>query len=89
VRNAQKVEDQATGTAKRDRIHLSPAFVREYTAEILSKFDPDKLRSALTGSESVALFCVEGHPTACHRSLAAEHLMRVFDIKQPVQHLLP
>ena len=89
VRDTQKAEDNATGTAKRDRTHLSPAFVREYRSEILAKFEPEALRRVLSGMDSVALFCVEGHPKACHRSLAAEHLRQVFGIEQAVEHLRP
>ena len=89
MRDAQKEDDRASGTAKRDRTQLSPAFVQKYRSEILGRFDPDRLRLALNGATAVALFCVEGQPSACHRSLAAEHLVRAFGIDEPVEHLSP
>lgn len=89
VRDAQKEDDRAVGIAKRDRTQLAPAFVQKYRSEILARFDADRLRSTLNGARTIALFCVEGHPSACHRSLAAEHLVQVFGTEQPVEHLRP
>src|SRR5690606_20032432 len=89
VRNAQKEDDGAVGITKRDRTQLAPAFVQRYRSEILAKCDADRLRSALNGAKIIALFCVEGHPSACHRSLAAEHLVQAFGTEQAVEHLRP
>lgn len=89
VRDAQKENDRAAGIAKRDRTQLSQAFVQKYRSEILARFDAERLRRALNGATAVALFCVEGPPSACHRSLAAEHLLQVFGSDQPVEHLRP
>lgn len=89
VREAQKADDQTEGIAKRDRTHLSTAFKEAYRSEILSRFEPGELRYELTDVKTVALFCVEGPPTACHRLLAAEHLVHVLDIREPVEHLKP
>lgn len=88
VREAQKQDDLQSGTAKRDRMQLSPAFVEKYRSEILARFDAGRLRAALDGAKVVALFCVEGQPAACHRSLAAEHLVGVLGAG-PVEHLRP
>lgn len=87
VRDAQKDEDRTSGIAKRDRKELSPSFISKYRSEILDGFVPTELRQALRNSNVVALFCVETHPSACHRSLAAEHLMNTFSISAPVEHL--
>jgi uncharacterized protein (DUF488 family) len=89
VRNAQKSEDQRTATAKQDRTQLSPSFIQKYRSEILSEFEPESLRLALDGTTVVAFFCVEARPAACHRWLAAEHLVNVLGSEQPVEHLAP
>jgi uncharacterized protein (DUF488 family) len=89
VRDAQKKDDLASGMTKRDRTRLSPVFIEKYRSEILSKFNATALRAAVNGAEVVALFCVEGHPAACHRSLAAEHLVQVLGSDCPVEHLAP
>lgn len=87
VRNAQKEVDRASGVAKRDRLQLSSAFTEEYRSKVLARFDADRLVGEINGTNGVALFCVEEHPAACHRSLAAEHLFRQFGGDHPVEHL--
>jgi len=87
LRDAQKKYDLASRVTKHARLQLSPAFVEKYRAEILSQFDGDRLVHEINGTEAVALFCVEAHPAACHRSLAAEHLVGLFGSDQPVEHL--
>lgn len=89
VRDAQKDSDRMGGVAKRDRSHLSSEFVKEYQRQILEKFEPTALRESLIQIKTVALFCVEGPPTACHRLLAADHLVRIFGSEEPVGHLRP
>lgn len=89
VRDAQKADDRAVGTAKRDRAHLSSVFIQEYRAYISESFDPAPLRDQLKDAKVVVLFCVEGPPAACHRSLAAEYLVHVFHIDEPLEHLRP
>lgn len=89
VRNTQKVDDIAEGTAKHDRVHLSSEFVDKYCSEILAHFEPEALWHELKDAKAVTLFCVEGPPTACHRLLAAEHLVYAFGVKEPVEHLRP
>jgi uncharacterized protein (DUF488 family) len=88
VRDAQKQEDLKSGTAQRDRMQVSPAFVKKYRSEILATFDAEHFSSTLNRANVVALFCVEGNPAACHRSLAANHLAQVFGCG-PVEHLTP
>lgn len=89
VRETQKKNDRASRVAKRDRTELSPDFVQKYKSEILARFDADPLMRALNGATAIVLFCVEGQPSACHRSLAAEHLLQFFGSEQPVEHLRP
>lgn len=89
VRSTQKSDDQQESVNKRDRTHLSPAFIKRYCEEVLEAFDPSRLIDALGDTEAVALFCVEGPPTACHRLLAAEHLLHLCGNEEPVEHLRP
>lgn len=89
VRDAQKSDDLAAGTAKRDRAHLSPAFVHQYRAQVLNGLDPEPLHDQLKDAKAVALFCVEGPPAACHRSLAADFLVHAFHISEAPEHLRP
>lgn len=88
IRDIQKKRDAETQTEKRARTHLSPDFVAAYKSEVLDGFDFASFWSALgSNSKVVALFCVEGQPEACHRSLIAERLGQVLDIQ--VQHIRP
>jgi uncharacterized protein (DUF488 family) len=88
VRDVQRQLDRAEGTAKRQRAALSPAFVHAYTAHALSRFDAHAfLRDVVGDAQVVALFCVEGDPRACHRSLVAERLG--MDLNKEILHLAP
>jgi uncharacterized protein (DUF488 family) len=75
VRAVQKQHDADARTGKRARASLSPEFVQAYRAEVLEPFNHSLFHDAVSDTdEVVALFCVEGSPEACHRSLAAESL---------------
>lgn len=89
VRNVQKLEDQASETSKRDRLHLSPMFVQKYNSDILANLNPSRLENCFARSKVLALFCVEREHTACHRSLAAQHLARLSVNVERVEHLSP
>lgn len=89
IRSTQKSDDQLESVNKRDRVHLSPSFTKKYREEVLDTFDPSGLIDALGDTQAVALFCVEGPPTACHRLLAAEHLLHLCGNEEPVEHLRP
>lgn len=89
IRSTQKSDDQVENVNKRDRTHLSPAFIEGYREKVLAAFDPTRLIDALGDTQAVALFCVEGAPTACHRLLAAEHLLHLCGNEEPVEHLRP
>jgi uncharacterized protein (DUF488 family) len=88
TRSAQYAVDRAAKVAKRQRAVLSPAFVEAYRRERLESFDSAAFLAGL-GPEVhvVALFCVEGEPAACHRSLLAARLAQ--DLGAEVVHLLP
>jgi uncharacterized protein (DUF488 family) len=90
VRQRQAEVDEAAGVAKRKRTTLSEEFIAAYREERLSVFDSRKFIEDL-GAEarSVALFCVEREPAACHRSLLAERLRQDLDRQIEVVHLTP
>jgi len=85
IREMQHEADAEAGITKRTREELGEVFKRAYEAEILDRFDGARFRESLAGSRRVAFFCVEGAPGACHRSLAASRLARMWDV--PVEHL--
>lgn len=88
IRLRQHEADKAEKVARRQRTTLSQAFIDAYQADILEGFDPQSLLDDLEeDAQMVALFCVEGEPAACHRSLVAEKLQRELGVE--VEHLLP
>src|SRR5688572_13579440 len=88
ARDAQQRVDADAGVAKRQRLGLSEPFVQHYTNECLTQFDSNQfLHSLGTDIHTIALFCVEAHPEACHRSLVAERLR--LDLKLCVAHITP
>jgi uncharacterized protein (DUF488 family) len=88
IRERQAAADAAGKVAKRKRTTLSPAFVAAYQDEVLTHFEPRSLLAELTpGVRTVALFCVEREPEACHRSLVAGMLEREPGFE--VEHLMP
>jgi uncharacterized protein (DUF488 family) len=75
VRDAQKQADARVGVAKRERRSLGSAFIDAYETEILGPLDPQAILDQFPeGCSRPVLFCVEGMPEACHRSLTAEWL---------------
>lgn len=88
IRDAQRARDAALGEAKRDRTRLAPDFVTAYEQKVLGGYTKETfLESVGRSAGTVALFCVEGAPEACHRSLAAAHLSKLLAL--PVEHLRP
>lgn len=86
IREAQHLIDQAQGVSKRARTELGEEFKRRYVEEILDRFDTDAFcRSLDPNVRKIVLFCVEGMPTACHRSLVSERLH--LDWNVPVENL--
>ena len=90
VRQRQAEADKAQRIAKRKRSALSEAFIAAYRQERLSAFDSRAFVERL-GAEArtVALFCVEREPTACHRSLLAARLQQDLGAQCEVVHLTP
>ena len=86
IREAQRREDILTGSGKRSRTTLGEAFKRLYDSHCLSGFNSEEFLHRLgTDARRVVLFCVEGAPEACHRSLLATRIAA--DLSVPVTHL--
>ncbi|MDI9863905.1 DUF488 domain-containing protein [Flectobacillus sp. DC10W] len=83
IRELQKEIDTKKGELKRERQELGKVFVIEYKNRILKNFDFEKFFESLEqiGANRIALFCVEEHPEACHRSIVADKLMNNFNCK--------
>ena len=90
LRQRQAEADKARGTTKRKRSALGEVFIAGYREERLSAFDSRKFVEQLgTEARTVALFCVEREPAACHRSLLAERLQQDLGAQCEVIHLTP
>ncbi len=88
LREQQKQVDKLLGVAKRTRVILTPTFIEEYERHNLATFDAHNFIEQIgPGVGVIALFCVEQHPEACHRSLVAAKLAQ--DLGLEVEHILP
>lgn len=81
IRELQKEIDHQKGELKRERQELGKVFVIEYKNRILKTFDYKRFFQELTqiGANRIALFCVEEHPEACHRSIVADKLLNAYN----------
>lgn len=84
IRAAQKEADKRNGIQKKDRTRLGDVFVNSYKLHI-ADYDFEALVEKLKDAEKVVFFCVEESPYACHRSIVAERLHKLFGY--PVKHL--
>jgi uncharacterized protein (DUF488 family) len=90
LRQRQVEADKATGTTKRKRSTLGATFIAGYRQERLSTFDSRQFIEQLgPEAQTVALFCVEREPAACHRSLLAERWQQDLGALCKVIHLTP
>ena len=82
IRDLQKQEDFSGGVLKRDRTELSQSFIEAYRNEVMATFgkELDEFVDSLQDIESMAFFCVEEHPEACHRSIVAAHVAEYFGV---------
>jgi uncharacterized protein (DUF488 family) len=88
LRRRQAEVDKAAGIPRRRRTTLGEDFIAGYRARRLSGFDSARFIERLgVQTRIAALFCVEGEPAACHRSLLAERLQ--CDLGLEVVHLRP
>lgn len=84
---AQHAVDKAARLRFRDREQLSRDYVAAFDRNILNRLDSGALAASFGGAKTVALFCVEGRPDACHRSLLARRMHENMGLA--VEHLLP
>jgi uncharacterized protein (DUF488 family) len=88
TRRAQHLADATEGVRKTERAGLSESFKVAYDRQCLAGFDSAAFCATyLANATAPVLFCVEGQPAACHRSLVAARLCR--DLGLAVEHLLP
>ncbi len=87
IRDLQKEIDLEKGELKRERQVLGNVFVIEYKNRVLKNFNFENFFEKLdqVGANRIALFCVEEHPEACHRSIVTERLANNFNYK--ITHL--
>lgn len=87
IRELQKQVDIEKGELKSERQELGKVFIIEYKNKILKEFNFENFFENLDqiGAKRVALFCVEEHPEACHRSIIAEKLSTSYNYK--ITHL--
>lgn len=87
IRELQKEIDAEKGELKSERQELGKVFVIEYKNKILGNFDFERFFDNLDniGANRIALFCVEEHPEACHRSIVADKLKNTFNYR--ISHL--
>ena len=86
IRELQKQDDERRGISKRERLTLGEVFTVEYQKRCLNSYDPNNfIKDVGAETKVIALFCVEGHPKACHRMLVAEFLHKRLGLE--VEHL--
>lgn len=80
IRQKQKDSDKRNNEIKNQRAVLDEVFANEYKAQILEYFDMDGFMSSLidSGTSNVVFFCVEKHASACHRSLVAKKINKLY-----------
>ena len=83
IRQKQKDADKFNNETKKLRTSLGKVFVEEYNSQILSHFDMKNLVTSLeeAGAKNVVFFCIEEHASACHRSLVAKEISKLYGNK--------
>jgi uncharacterized protein (DUF488 family) len=71
----------------RKRARLSEGYIQTYTEKYLRDFNARVFVESLGDTKTVALFCVETTPQACHRGLVANRLET--DLGIHIRHLQP
>ena len=80
IRQKQKEADKLNNETKKQRTTLGKVFIEEYNSKILSHFDMKNLVNSLenAGVLNVVFFCVEEQASACHRSLVAKEISKLY-----------
>ena len=78
-RLTQKEADKRNGIQKKDRTRLGDVFINGYK-EHIADYDFGALVEMLKNmhADKVVFFCVEESPYACHRSIVAERIHKLF-----------
>lgn len=76
IRDIVRADDRRAGRSNRARTELSPAYVAAYEAMLEQPGVMEAALAAVTPHAAPVLFCVEAHPAACHRALAAHTIAR-------------
>ena len=86
IREKQKEADKLNGIQKKDRTRLGNVFVNGYKEHVMD-YDFRALVEMLIemAAKGVVFFCVEESPYACHRSIVADKLHKLFGFK--ITHL--
>lgn len=87
IRQLQKSHDLIEQVNKTERQELGQFFIREYTQQILDRYDLSRIidYAQEINAENVVLFCVETFYRACHRSIVSKRINELFQI--PICHL--
>ena len=82
IREKQKEADKRNGIQKKDRTRLGDVFINGYKQHI-ADYDFGALVEKLKemNANNIVLFCVEESPYACHRSIVADKLHKLFGYK--------
>lgn len=82
IRAAQKEADKRNGIQKKDRTRLGDVFINGYKQHI-ADYDFGALVEKLKemNANNIVFFCVEESPYACHRSIVADKLHKLFGYK--------
>jgi uncharacterized protein (DUF488 family) len=83
IRQKQKDADKFNNETKMQRTTLGEVFAKEYNSKILSHFAMNKFIAKLekANAKNVVFFCVEEHASACHRSLVAKEINKLYGNK--------
>lgn len=82
LRKIQSNQDKQIKVSKRARTELSTQFIDAYEKEASEHLDVNDFLSQFEPQpEALALFCVERHPEACHRSIVAKKLAEQLHIQ--------
>ena len=82
IREKQKEADKRNGIQKKDRTRLGEVFINGYLQHI-ADYDFGALVEKLKemNANNIVFFCVEESPYACHRSIVADKLHKLFGYK--------
>lgn len=83
IRQRQKDADKLMNVTKKNRDVLGDVFCYEYKSQILNKFNIGELMKEIEdmGYKKIVFFCVEQTASACHRSLVASKISKMYNLE--------